>query len=347
MKYLIIDGNNFAIRESFAHKELTNSDGVFSGVHFGFFRSLINLKQIFPEHQCLVVWDGKSARRKAETKDAKEKGLITVEYKETREYPEPIQLFYQQQTCLKNALNEAGIPQIRLSQFEADDVVATYCKLLKDENEIICVTSDSDYYQLLHENVSLWNVSKQQKTLKDDWVKENQIEPWQYVDCGAFSGDTTDDIQGVPGWGDKTAFKAIRAHGKWEDVLVHLHKIYDPLNEEYPPLKGEEFTTLSKLETPKKKLRYPQINEDMSFTGVALAFEEKRYKPSKEAGFKSNMMALMFEKRVALAYSLKRMDDEIPDMPEIPKLSVNTERILEYFDYFDIESLKEDVGVFK
>ena len=82
----------------------------------------------------------------------------------------------------------------------------------------------------------------------------------------------------------------------------------------------------------------------MPFTGVALAFEEKRWKPKKTGGVKQNIMALMFEERVHLAYSLKKMDGDIGSLPSIAPVSeFKQDRLLEYFDYYGIESLKEDI----
>ena len=87
----------------------------------------------------------------------------------------------------------------------------------------------------------------------------------------------------------------------------------------------------------------------MTHTGIALAFEEGRWKPTKElkSNLKINLLALMFEERVKLAYSLKKMDDEIPNLPPITKGEFNKERVLEYLDYYDMDSLIEDIDILR
>ena len=72
----MIDGNNLAIRAAFANSDLQTSDGIASGVHYGVFQSLINLRETYPEHQIVVCWDGKSERRMQETRAAVDKGLL-------------------------------------------------------------------------------------------------------------------------------------------------------------------------------------------------------------------------------------------------------------------------------
>lgn len=363
MKYVLIDGNNLAIRSAFGQEDLTNSIGIPTGVHYGVFQSLINIKNKFPEHQFLVVWDGKSKRRVTEASEGVEKGLIKSGYKENRDkgddQPKPLMDFYEQAPFLKRAIEKLGVPQIRIPEFEADDVIGSYCKQL-DSEDIVVVTSDNDYYQLLAPNVTIWDGMKQQVVIQEEWEKEQGITPSQFIDCGALMGDSGDNIFGIPGWGEKGSKKAIQDHGSYQGVLKHLHSLFDPIREEYPDVTGEEFERLRNLRTPKEqekfdnkepwKGKYPDIYDGIPFGGVALAFEEKTWKPKEKelkSGFKANILALMFEERVALAYSLKKIDCDIEGLPSIIKGSYDHGSILEYFDYYDIYSLKEDVKVFE
>ena len=116
MKYLLIDGNNLAIRSAFANEELSAQSGIPTGVHYGMFQSLIYLREKFPEHKMLVVWDGKSKRRMDESTEAVENGLIKSVYKANRkkdEPPQPLLDFYEQAPFLKRGIEQTGIPQIR------------------------------------------------------------------------------------------------------------------------------------------------------------------------------------------------------------------------------------------
>lgn len=362
MNYLLIDGNNLAIRSAFANEALQSSQGVPTGVHYGFFQSLIYFRHSFPDHQFLIAWDGKSKRRVVEAEEGVEKGIIKSGYKANRkdgEQRQPLLDFYAQAPYLKRAIEQTGIPQIRLPEFEADDVIASYCDKLSLEADttIVTLTSDKDYYQLLKDNVRMYDGMKQEATTEESFIETYGISPPQHVDCGALMGDTGDNIHGIPGWGEKGALKAIRKHGTWQALYKTLHEEYDSIREEHPDLKGEEFEKLANLRTPKEdekfynqeawKGKYPEITERMPFTGVALAFEEKRWKPKKTSGVKLNLMALIFEERVELAYSLKKMDLDIPNLPDIKQGNCDEQKLLEYFDYYEMESLIEELEAFK
>jgi 5'-3' exonuclease len=359
MKYLLVDGNNFAIRNAFANEDLETSNGVPSGVHYGCFQSLIGLRQLYPDHIILICWDGKSRRRVIESKAGVEKGIIKSGYKENRpkdDIPKPLQDFFEQSPYLKKGLHVAGIPQIRLKDFEADDVIASYCKILKNDHEVVCVTNDKDYYQLLHDNVcvSKWHAGVETIITKDHFVNEFGVQPHQHVDVGALMGDTGDNIFGIPSWGEKTAIKAIQQLGSWQNVLNKYKEDLDPLREQFPDLKDspEQFEKLFNIVTPAEQLKkdageewkgkYAEITIDMPYTGVALAVEEKRTKTIK----KTVLLALMHEERVKLAYSLKEMDCDI-DLPEIPNsFEADEEKLREYFNYFEIVSIADEaIGV--
>jgi len=223
----------------------------------------------------------------------------------------------------------------------------------------VLVTSDKDYYQLLSDKVSMWDVSKEELITEESFKGKYCINPKQHVDVGALMGDSGDNIHGIPGWGDKTSIKAIQEHGDWQSVIDDLKEKYKDIRDKYPDVKGEEFEKLKNFRTPAEEIKfkegkdwkgkYPEITEDMPFTGVALAFEEKRWKPTKElkSGLKNNLLAIMFEERVRLAYSLKKMDTDIGDLPNISNKKCNINRIFEYFNYYDIQELKDRVSIFE
>jgi len=351
MKYLLIDGNNLAIRCAFANADLKNENGIPTGVHYGVFQSLINLKEKFGDRQMLIVWDGKSKRRVQEAASGVINGVIPSGYKENRkkdEQPQPLKDFYDQAQYLQRGIGQTGIPQIRLYEYEADDVIASYCRLLRDNNDIIVVTSDKDYFQLLHDNVSLWDGMKLQSTYLKTWQEENGITPDQYVDVGAFMGDDGDNIFSVPGWGEKTALKAIKKFKSWENVLEAYKASYSKERQKYPDLNSKEcdsgeskFKEISKKKSKKGRFIYPEISFNMPFSGVLYAFDKDMV-----SGSKSEIMALMFEERIKLAYSLKRMDDRIEDLPPIVATEFDDDKIQEYFDYYNIETLQGSIPLF-
>lgn len=350
MKYLLIDGNNLAVRAAFANEGLKNADGIPTGVHYGVFQSLINLRQKFPSYNTLIAWDGKSKRRMAESTEAVTKGIIPEAYKENRkkdEMPQPLKDFYKQAPFLQKGIGQTGLPQIRLPEFEADDVIASYVAALKSSAEdIVMVTSDKDYYQLLDTNVRLWDGMKMSEVLYDTWKGEWGIEPSQWVDVGALMGDDGDNIFGVPGWGEKTATKAIKKYGTWEKALEAYRKAYAGDRVKYPDLKDDpngkvQFEYLQLKTSEKGRAVYPNITFDMPYTGVLMAFDQ-----DKIDGSKSEIMALMFEERIKLAHSLKKMDANIAELPSFDKGPLNTEKLNEYFDFYDITTLQGSIELF-
>jgi DNA polymerase-1 len=337
MDYLFIDGNNLAIRAAFINDYMANSDGISSGAHYGFFNSLISLRHKFQHHQIVVVWDSGSKRRKEETKEAKDLGVIQRTYKEgrkTKPKSKPLQDWFETGHHLKNALAKTGIPQITMEGHEADDVIASYCELLKKDNNIVIVTSDHDYYQILDHGVMIWDGMKEEYITEHSFRSKNGIEPLQHIDVGALMGDKSDDIAGIPGWGEGTSIKAIKKSESWKNVIKDLENRFLKYEDKYPSVSDEEFEFLSNKKTPSDNSLYPEIYRDQPHLGILKGFDEKKIK-----GSKRDIMALIFKDRVKLAYSLKKMDIDIPNLPTITKLEKDKGKLLEYFQYYDIVSL--------
>ena len=332
MGFIFIDGNNLAIRSAFANSELSvnlgnnednaHPDDIFdisnefpTGVLHGFFRSIIFLKKEFPCHYMAIVWDGGNSRRKKMTEPAIKNKMIKNGYKENRITDSPkkeILNYLMQKEVLKEAISLTNIPQIIMKDEEADDVVCSYVHKYKSTNQqIVLYTTDKDYYQLLDENVLIFKDNLLMSS--QDFEKTYGIPPNLWVDACAFSGDTSDNIFGVPGWGEKTSIAAISEYGSFGNTYLNLHEKYDHLKKKYPDITSEsDFEELSCKKTSSGKLKYPEIVIQMPFTGVALAFERGLIKMPKAA-----LNALIYEYRARLAFELKKMicDLKVPNLP--------------------------------
>ena len=350
MKYLLIDANNLAVRCAFANAELKTTSGLPSGVHFGMFNSLIALKKKYFDYQFLMVWDSKSKRRMDESIAAVAQKIIPELYKANRkkdEQPQPLKDFYTQSNTLRRALGATGIPQIMIDGYEADDVIASYCTILKKDNDVVVVTSDKDYYQLLDKNVVLYDGMKMTDTTMEKFIQDTGIQPQQHIDVGALMGDDGDNIFGVPGWGEKTAIKEIQKFGSWQKLLAAYADQYGALRNKYGDLLDANselypaFTALKEAKSEKGKLIYPEVDSVMPWAGVLLAMHRGDIKMPKTA-----IMALMFQDRIKVAYSLKKMDSEIPNLPAIHQEPADLSKLEEYFNYFEIKSLLENIQIF-
>lgn len=221
-KYLFIDGSNMCYRTFWTHRTLTHKDSPV-GLLFGFFKNLISLKKTYPEHIFVIVWDSKSARRNAQTVAGVEQGILTCTYKSARkerseETDELFKDMFSQMERLKESLSLMNAQQIFKQGFEADDIIYTYSKTI-DDGEILIITSDKDYYQLLEHNVQVLDPIKKLIITKDSFIKEYGIQPSQWVDVGGISGDKGDSIQGAEGWGEITALKYVKEYGTMENVI--------------------------------------------------------------------------------------------------------------------------------
>jgi DNA polymerase I len=349
MKYLLIDGNNLGIRCAFANNGLTNSLQIPTGAHFGFSQSILGLIRKFPNYQVLVAWDKRSKRRTLEAAEGVQKGIRPSGYKENRDrgddLPAPIAQFYEQMPFLRKGLGAMGIPQIQINDFEADDVIASYVYKLKENNEVVAVTSDQDYMQLLDDNVRIWDGMKLVFKTKKEWIADTNLEPSKAIDIGAFSGDDSDNIFGAPGWGDGTSTKEIVKHGSMDGIFKVYHGKYDKLRDQYPDLDNEnDFKVIKDVKNDPKnsnsKNMFPQIYFEMPFTGVCKAFYEGKIKiPKKE------LTVLMFEDRIRLAYSLKKMDCDIPNLPEIINPHIDFKKIKEYIEFYEMYSLADEMEI--
>lgn len=286
-----------------------------------------------------------------ESTEAVKSGIIPQAYKENRKkdvMPQPLLDFYKQAPFLQKGIGQTGLPQIRLMEYEADDVIASYVKVLKASAEdIVMATSDKDYYQLLDNNVRLWDGMKMSEVLYDAWKIEWGIEPNQWVEVGALMGDDGDNIFGVPGWGEKTSIKAIKKYGTWDKAIESYRNNLEAERVKHPDLntisEGQtQFDYLATKKSEKGKFVYPEITFDMPYTGVLLAFDQDKISCPK-----AEIMALMFEKRVKLAFSLKKMDEDISELPEFSKGPINKEKLSEYFEFYDIKTLQDAMGLFE
>lgn len=157
---------------------------------------------------------------------------IYPEYKATREEP-PELLGPQVDRCL-SLLQELGIPLIGAEGFEADDVIATLVTQLRRKHpdlRIRIVAKDKDLKQLLEREsdgrngVEMYDVHTDTLIDEETFERETGITPQQWVDALAMIGDTTDNVPGVPGIGDKTAAQLIREYGSLDNLLAHADEV--------------------------------------------------------------------------------------------------------------------------
>ncbi len=148
------------------------------------------------------------------------------EYKANRE-PAPEELKRQFAYC-REFIDALGICQVGSPHYEADDLIGTLAKRMRDKgHKITILSSDKDLAQLITENDIFWNFAKGQRNSIPQIKKQFGVYPKQIADQLAIAGDTVDNIPGVPGIGMATAAKLLNKFSSLDELLQNIPKISD------------------------------------------------------------------------------------------------------------------------
>jgi DNA polymerase-1 len=216
----LIDGNSLVYRAFFALPEsIATSDGRPTNAIFGFASMLVKIISDYGIKPTVVVWDAGSSGRKE----------VYADYKAQRaERPD---LLREQWPAFEPLVEAFGYQNIRVDGYEADDVIATLTDRAKDAGiDVMVVTGDRDAYQLVDDGrVKIMTTSR---GITDTRVYDHEgvvdrygIAPELIPDFIGLKGDTSDNIPGVPGIGDKTAAQLLNQFGTLEGVLAHVDEV--------------------------------------------------------------------------------------------------------------------------
>lgn len=226
-KLILIDGNSIAYRAFFALPLLSNSKGLHTNAVYGFTTMLLKLLEEYQPSHFLVAFDaGKATFR--------HKGY--AEYKGGREKTPPE--LTEQFPLLRELITSFGIKQFELDGYEADDIIGTVTRLAEDQEElkeVIVVTGDKDMLQLASDKVHIALTRKgisEIELFDPAHIDEKYgLKPLQIIDLKGLMGDTSDNIPGIPGVGEKTALKLLHEYGSVENVIEHASEIKGKMGE--------------------------------------------------------------------------------------------------------------------
>ena len=218
MKLMILDGNSIVNRAFYGVRSLSAPDGTPTNAIFGFLNILQRmLDEQRPDAVC-VSFDRREPTFRHRAYDgykAQRKGM-----------PEELA---QQMPVLKETLDAMGIRRYELAGFEADDILGTVSvKCAAAGWECVVVTGDKDSLQLITDTTTVCNVKTrmgQTETINytpEVFREEYGFDPPQMVDLKALMGDSSDNIPGVPGIGEKTALELVRKYGTVENIYADL-----------------------------------------------------------------------------------------------------------------------------
>ena len=211
----VVDSHSLIYQVFHAMQEMAGPRGEPVGAVFGFTRDLFYLlEQKRPDYLfCAFDMPGKTFRH-----------ALFDQYKINRaRMPDDL---IPQIESIRQVIQAMGIPAIGLESFEADDVLATFARVVDESGgDCYLVTNDKDCRQLITDRVSIYNIRKDQvfdrETLSEEWG----IEPGQVVDYQSLVGDSVDNVPGVPLIGPKIARELLQRYGTLEGVLDHAHEV--------------------------------------------------------------------------------------------------------------------------
>ena len=209
--YYLIDGSGYIFRAYYALPPLTRkSDGLPTGAVSGFCSMLFKLledsksdRNLHKPTHFAVIFD--SARKTFRNE-------IYSDYKANRsEAPDDLAPQFE---YIRKSVLAFNLPSIELSNYEADDLIATYVeKILKGGAKVTIVSSDKDLMQLYKKNVRIYDPMKNKFISDEDVQKKFGVDSNKVIDVQALAGDSSDNVPGVPGIGVKTAAELINKYG--------------------------------------------------------------------------------------------------------------------------------------
>jgi DNA polymerase-1 len=211
----LVDGSSYIHRAYHAIRGLTNSKGLPTNAIFGFTKMLIKLLDEKSPEYVAVALDAKGPTFRHE---------IFKEYKATRPpMPQDLQV---QIPYIKDVVEGLNLKTLELEGYEADDIIGTIAVLAREQGlNVVIVSGDKDFRQIVSETTVMWDPMND-KVIDYQKIKQDYaIEPEQIIEAMALSGDSIDNVPGIPGVGEKTAVNLIKDFSSVENLFENTDKI--------------------------------------------------------------------------------------------------------------------------
>lgn len=292
-KVVLIDGNNLIFRSYYATayrgEILTNSKGLPTNAVYAYIQMLLKIiAEEKPSHIMVAFDKGKTFRHESYDDYKGGRNETPKELKEQIPYA-------------KKVTRAMGITVEEIENYEADDIIGTYSK--KIDEEVLVVSSDRDLLQLISPNVKMKLLKMKDYVYYDEksFYEDYGIKPIEIIDLKALMGDSSDNIKGVAGIGEKTALKLIKEY----HTIDNLYKNIDDL-------KGKvKENLLNDKENAYKSLELATIYLDVP---IEVNLEKIAYKGSNEEELNSLLKELEFNSlinKMSIKKSEEKLDIEI------------------------------------
>ena len=341
--YYLIDGSGYIFRAYYALPPLSRkSDGLPTGAVAGFCNMLFKLledaksleNKSRPTHFA-VIFD--SARKNFRNE-------IYSDYKANRsDAPDDL---IPQFDYIRKSVEAFNLPSIELTNYEADDLIATYSEqIIKKGENVTVVSSDKDLMQLYKKNLRIYDPMKNKFISEEDIQKKFGVSADKVVDVQSLAGDSSDNVPGVPGIGIKTAAELINKYGSLEKLLLNTKKIKQNKRRETlienreKAIISKKLVTLKKdvpLEVPFSEFKLKQIDKkklynflrDMEFnrllSSAISTYGEIDFKDEKKI-FTQNKSEKISKKNYILIKNENELNKLISQIEELTEISIDTE----------------------
>jgi len=304
----LVDGSSYIHRAYHAIRHLSNSKGFPTNLIFGFTKMILKLVADKKPRYLAIVFDvrGPTFRHK-----------IYPEYKANR--PPMPEDMAAQIPITKAIVKDLSIQMVEKEGYEADDIIGTLARACEEKGHpVVMVTGDKDFRQLITPNTSMLDTMKDMVTDYKGLKETYGLEPEKFIDVMGLSGDSSDNIPGVPGVGEKTAIHLVKEFGSFEDVFDHVEEIKKKKLKENlkrsrkDALLSRELVTIDQfvpIETDPEKLKVGKFRRD----DLAERFRELEFRglwdqfSSRQEGPRDYGLILSREELLALISRIKKM----------------------------------------
>src|SRR5207245_948725 len=276
-RMFLIDGPSLVYRAFFALPEsIATSTGVPTNAIFGFASMLVKIVTDYGVRPTVVAWDAGSSGRTDLYADYKARRRVRPD------------LLKQQWPAMEPLVEAFGYRNVKVEGYEADDVIASLAEHALHADPpvpVMFVTGDRDVFQLIDPD-GVIQVMATSRGITDTKIYDRQavidrygIEPELIPDFYGLKGDTSDNIPGIPGIGDKTASELIQAYGSLEGVLAHVEYISGPKRKHARVEHAEDARVPKLLATVRRTLALdldPAARDAPQRFAVALAGDARR-----------------------------------------------------------------------
>ncbi|MBQ9030361.1 MAG: DNA polymerase I [Parasporobacterium sp.] len=318
-KLLLVDGYSIVSRAFYGIRDLTNSEGLHTNAIYGFLNIFFSIYAKQQPDHILVAFDVKQKTFRHD---------MFPDYKGTRK-PMPSELL-EQVPVLKEVLKAMKIRTFELAGYEADDILGTYARIAEEKGlDTVILSGDRDLLQLATKKVMIClpktksGVTEYEEYYDQDVLDRYQVTPEEFIELKALMGDTSDNIPGIPGIGEKTATAIITQYHSLEEAISHASEIK-------PKKASENLQAFAEQGRMSKVLATINVH-----TPVTLEIEEMEV-PSESVFYNSESFELF--KKLELNRLLNRFD-----LSEVPA-SASVSYEVRSAEDFDPEQISEELS---